>query len=308
MFELFISYYSAILPGAIIGRYAGHDLCIYRCCESPTAASLMRHSALLPTKNFKFFVPRYAHVQLCNTFTSYTLCFGDGIAPCQQARRQGVTNAKPAMRAMQAKTVAPRQQQGRQNNNVQGKGQGRGFKAGGDRVRSFIVVRFFFYVVYPIKRPPFFPRVCLFSDLELFYHHLYHHAQCYLLSFALFVLQTGRGMPPRGSVNQIVGGRGRAGGRGPGRGAGRTNGRGNDGGRGGRGGRGAGGGRREGKGGRGNNGFKASKDTNLDEGLDECEQPLRKAGRGRKRYWWCKLCCRRGVRDEKTRRGQWRVR
>lgn len=101
-------------------------------------------------------------------------------------------------------------------------------------------------------------------------------------------------MPPRGNVSQIVDGRGRASGRGPGRGAGRTNGRGNAGGRGGRGGRGgAGGGRRGGRGGRGSNNFTASKETDLDEGLDECEQPLRKAGRWRKRRWRCKRCCRR---------------
>lgn len=91
-------------------------------------------------------------------------------------------------------------------------------------------------------------------------------------------------MPPRGNMSQNVDGRGgRASGRGSGRGAGRTNGRGNAGGRsdrGGRGGRG-GGGRGGGRGGRGTDSA-LSKKPDLDEGLDECEQLLRR-GKPRER-------------------------
>lgn len=53
-----------------------------------------------------------------------------------QARRQGMTNPKPAMRAAQLKMVAPRQlPPPRQNNNyVQGRGRGRTQMVGGGRV------------------------------------------------------------------------------------------------------------------------------------------------------------------------------
>lgn len=53
-----------------------------------------------------------------------------------QARRQGVTNAKPAMRAAQAKAVTPRasQQQQRQTNQPQGRGRGRGSQTNTNRV------------------------------------------------------------------------------------------------------------------------------------------------------------------------------
>lgn len=84
-------------------------------------------------------------------------------------------------------------------------------------------------------------------------------------------------MPLRNNTQKPAGRGGATTGRGPGRGAGRTGGRGNytpsvgrGGGRGGRGGRGTD------KSGRGNNNSKASTkpadNTNLDEGLDECEQ------------------------------------
>lgn len=52
-----------------------------------------------------------------------------------QARRQGMTNPKPAMRAAQTQMVAPRQlPPPRQNNYVQAKGRGRTQVVGGGRV------------------------------------------------------------------------------------------------------------------------------------------------------------------------------
>lgn len=53
-----------------------------------------------------------------------------------QARRQGVGNAKPAMRAAQSRVVSPRQQpqQQQQQPRTQGRGRGRSFQAGGGRV------------------------------------------------------------------------------------------------------------------------------------------------------------------------------
>lgn len=59
------------------------------------------------------------------------------LVPCRtptipQSRRQGVANAKPAMRAAQSKVVSPRQQTAPQR--VQGRGRGRSTQAGGGRV------------------------------------------------------------------------------------------------------------------------------------------------------------------------------
>lgn len=73
-----------------------------------------------------------------------------------QARRQGMTNPKPAMRAAQLKMVAPRQlPPPRQNNNyVQGRGRGRTQMVGGGRVSYDLLAarttrcRFFFFALF----------------------------------------------------------------------------------------------------------------------------------------------------------------